>query len=699
MSETRDAADGEVLVRVDATNLPGYWSEIDTADPNSPIKRGIIEARWFGGLSDWISRLNRVESESSADLLMQRSFHEVLYSASQTCANDAGTAAFTASLDISVSGSASLHLRYGYYMEGTLFPPGINQAYVYASSDASAQLGFEMSGKATATYDSGRIHLIPEVSWPGLSYLGIVTLGPVFNIYGELEGSISVSGTFAVTNQYMFPGGRVAWGVIGDSAAPDEGVRSAAQVSPSGYTITPQYNIEIGGSLDLHIIPEAGLTVDIFRGTPAHLGVIGYISADADLGLKLAADLSSASVNVGLTLDFNGGSSRTPLIGPFNFFHTTWTIYDYTIPFTSQLQLKHQTENFSEITSSASWLEDTNTVSKRSILGDFKCPKPEEESPASECSAELEDDSADIDDPDDVIGEAERRDFNATSPFFPGEIRVATGLTITPPNYSKTGAIAYFDLLSPGNPFNLFLGDYGLVPQDWAAKNPDTGATSGKKTGYAKEHVYEAQLLTVFMQDILKPLANTPTLNDMSYCNWLKTFVFKDIFKVGVLADTLKSRLPHTNSDIDKMPFLNMIPNQAKAAFIVKGRRKFRNPSTLDKKRPGTILYLLRQAGLSINYMNERRVQKSFLHVANRVGPNVRKFIRVFIIEAQENLEAYTKQAGEFLDTAKEAFEKKVAGQPQLLLGAPLACSANQVAVTNAAVQNLQYPRLTLTYP
>lgn len=40
---------------------------------------------------------------------------------------------------------------------------------MYASSDASAQLGFEMSGKATATYDSGRILLIPEVSWPGVS--------------------------------------------------------------------------------------------------------------------------------------------------------------------------------------------------------------------------------------------------------------------------------------------------------------------------------------------------------------------------------------------------------------------------------------------------------------------------------------------------------------------------------------------------
>lgn len=36
-------------------------------------------------------------------------------------------------------------------------------------------------------------------------------------------------------------------------------------------------------------------------------------------------------------------------------------------------------------------------------------------------------------------------------------------------------------------------------------------------------------------------------------------------------------------------------------------------------------------------------------------------------------LEAYKDQADEFLDTAKKAFEKKVAGQPQLLLGAPLA--------------------------
>jgi hypothetical protein len=55
---------------------------------------------------------------------------------------------------------------------------------------------------------------------------------------------------------------------------------------------------------------------------------------------------------------------------------------------------------------------------ERSLLsGDFSCPTPETASSSSECSAELEDDSADPSDPDDVSGEFDqRRDFS----FNPG---------------------------------------------------------------------------------------------------------------------------------------------------------------------------------------------------------------------------------------------------------------------------------------
>ncbi|KAJ7174361.1 hypothetical protein C8R46DRAFT_815761, partial [Mycena filopes] len=376
-------------------------------DPNSPVKCGVIEQRWFGGFTDWAARLNKVQSQSGADL-MQQSFHQVLYSASQTCGNDAGTAAFTASLDISVSGSARLHITYGYYMEGTLFPPAVNQAYVYASSDASASLGFEMSGKATASYNSGRVPLIPEISWPGVSAPTASNLHLTYN--GVLQGSLSVSGTFTVSNTYTLPGGRIAWGLIGDPSDSEQGlVSSQIQPIPLGWAVTPQYNIQLGGSLDVHIIPEAALTIDVFRGTPAHLGVIGYISADADMGVRLSADLSSANVNVGLSLNFNGGvdtlsgSSRTPILGPFNFFHEQWTLFDYTLDFASAFQQSLDRRE---------WHPRNSTLNQRSLLpGDFSCPTPEDDSSSSECSSELADDSADPDDPDDVSNEAERRDF------------------------------------------------------------------------------------------------------------------------------------------------------------------------------------------------------------------------------------------------------------------------------------------------
>lgn len=121
---------------------------------------------------------------------MQKSFSTVLYSASQNCASDDGTTTFSASLDITCFGSATAHVEYGastqvqlcmqcidlltrhagFYLEGQIFPPQINQAYVYASNDGSATLGFEISGKAQIKYDTSKTMLIPSINWPGVSH-------------------------------------------------------------------------------------------------------------------------------------------------------------------------------------------------------------------------------------------------------------------------------------------------------------------------------------------------------------------------------------------------------------------------------------------------------------------------------------------------------------------------------------------------
>lgn len=64
----------------------------------------------------------------------------------------------------------------GFYLEGTIFPVAVNQAYVYAKSDASASLGFVLTGKAQLQYDSGRVALIPPITWPGVRIINLLNI-------------------------------------------------------------------------------------------------------------------------------------------------------------------------------------------------------------------------------------------------------------------------------------------------------------------------------------------------------------------------------------------------------------------------------------------------------------------------------------------------------------------------------------------
>ena len=119
---------------------------------------------------------------------MSKSFQSVLYTASQMCASEDGTTTFSSSLTLTASGNANANVEYGtsenyspilcdshlnllagFYLEGTLFPPNINQAYVYVSSHGSATIGLELAGRAAASYNSNKVAIIPPVFWPGVS--------------------------------------------------------------------------------------------------------------------------------------------------------------------------------------------------------------------------------------------------------------------------------------------------------------------------------------------------------------------------------------------------------------------------------------------------------------------------------------------------------------------------------------------------
>lgn len=104
------------------------------------------------------------------------------------CASEDGTTTFSSSLTLTASGDAHANVEYGtfdsftlvlsithlpihagFYLEGTIFPPVINQAYIYVSSHGSATIGLELAGRAAASYNSDKVPIIPPIFWPGVS--------------------------------------------------------------------------------------------------------------------------------------------------------------------------------------------------------------------------------------------------------------------------------------------------------------------------------------------------------------------------------------------------------------------------------------------------------------------------------------------------------------------------------------------------
>ncbi|VDC05350.1 unnamed protein product [Peniophora sp. CBMAI 1063] len=736
LAETRDASDGAVLLRIDATTLPGYWEEIDTDDPDSPVKRRALEERWFGAFGDWLSRLNKVTKSTSADLLMQKSFSSVLYSASQNCASDDGTTTFSASLDITCFGSATAHVEYGFYLEGQIFPPQINQAYVYASNDGSATLGFEITGKAGIKYDTSKVKLIPSINWPGLSYPGIVTIGPELNLYGQLTGSLTLSGTFGTQATYTIPSTYVNMGITDGSQSGNRDIATETFQIPQTWNINPTADVNLDGSLQVDVIPEAALVFHLLPGTPVSVGASAYIDLDGSMILSFSADLTGVNAHVGTSADINTGVTAGNSLfnfGPYNLYHATWDIYDYHLDFgTSDPTRRRSLDVHLMLPNLTTPMPFTpkfsplmHTYEKRGIFdGLLTCPEPSDQSTGeASCDADLaDDDPADADD-DDTSDEVFRKrefvtfddlympdtlldpDYDATEHHLEKRVKVigCSAPVLSAPNYRNTRIDNSWYFADPSNPNSILITNAG-------ANAP------GAK--YAREHVYEIQLLTQFMSDRIKPAQQQFDGGD--FCQWVQKYVFKKVNFGNGNAYQLSSLLAETEpSGNDPMPALLTDANSAKQAFI-SGKRSFRNQGTLNKMDPGNALYLLRSAALSLKYMNEQDIRTKFIRVAQNVenlwiqffadynalsggqasAYNVQTDYRDWL--NNDILDGYGDRANEFMNNAATAVQTGINNAGGTLsTHAPKACSATAVTFDSTDLQVLMtiFPAgITWTY-
>nr|GAT44459.1 predicted protein [Mycena chlorophos] len=287
---------GPIYMRADMTDMPGYWDSIVDSPADSGTTsvrkrdfhqpRGMPERRWFGSFTSWLSKINTLTKSDSISRNYHWSDTYTIFHQEESCPN------FQSSLDISVTGFASVNTQFGYYLEATIVPPAVQQAYVYFKAGAGAEAAFIITGVASTQWDSGRYELV-NFGFPGLYYPGLLTLGPSLHLYGSLSGGLSLSGTYKTSVSYTFPSLDLSFGKQ-DSNSGQSNFGNAVQPNNNygGFDYSVGWNVELSGTADAHLIPSLQLGISVLGGSLIDGQV--FVEADMFAGLSVTGSVSKA---------------------------------------------------------------------------------------------------------------------------------------------------------------------------------------------------------------------------------------------------------------------------------------------------------------------------------------------------------------------------------------------------------------------
>ncbi|KAJ7772314.1 glycosyl hydrolases family 18-domain-containing protein, partial [Mycena metata] len=286
------AENGPVYMRADVTDMPDYWDSVVDSPPERLPRlksRGLWKEppkkRWWGAFKTWLSKLNQIESDNSQSRTFFWSDTWTIFHQDLHCD---GPPAFDASLDISVNGQTQLTTRYGFYLQGQVVPPQVTAAYVYFDAGGKAAATFTMTGTASVTWNSDTIQFA-SFGFPGLYYPGLLTIGPSLVLNGYITGELSLTGTLTTGLTYQFPDIHYALGKSGDD---DMGSDVTPSEPNQSYKYNFGYNVDLSGSLNIHIVPTAQLGISVLGGSL--IDANAYVAADLYAGVEITGSVSHA---------------------------------------------------------------------------------------------------------------------------------------------------------------------------------------------------------------------------------------------------------------------------------------------------------------------------------------------------------------------------------------------------------------------
>lgn len=363
--DIQDTAKQPVNMRVDFANLEDYWQSVDDSAARKVKKRGAfggegrrhipyldwrrhvdlakkkpaftarssddfhkratrsfapsnvvaldhdvpITKRWFGALTAWLKKVTTITKTGQGDLPMDLESNILLYSQSIGCSKA------NAEMNIYLDTKLDMAASYAYYFSGTIVPPAVTDTYAYLGMQPSLYLGVSVTGSATLTYSSDRQQLISTLTYPGLAIKGIAVVGPTFDIYGQIVGTVTLNGHMTVGASYTFGVSEMYYPQDSDSDVYDKlGDSDKPEPLATGLKPTFEASVQASAQLDFKVTPEASIGITIggssFLSSTslASATVSGFVNNTLRFMASAAASVSGDSTGVSASASYNYGA-------------------------------------------------------------------------------------------------------------------------------------------------------------------------------------------------------------------------------------------------------------------------------------------------------------------------------------------------------------------------------------------------------
>ncbi|KAJ7101832.1 hypothetical protein C8R43DRAFT_1081367 [Mycena crocata] len=236
---------------------------------------------------------NKISADKKFDLPPLNFNKDVnLIDASLDCAGSVAGAqgSINAALRVDLSANANAQASITVAAEGKLIPPSITSFGVIAGLTANVAGSMTMTADIFGQIDSGKRNIV-TIGVPGLSFPGILTIGPSFKVDTQVIGEVdltmdmTVGLNFDVTNaQLAFPP---------NAANKVDG--NAFKAGDTPLSLSADASVQATGSLTVHLIPSINLGVDALGGKgKAEV----FLALDTNAALTMNLDGSASGEKV-----------------------------------------------------------------------------------------------------------------------------------------------------------------------------------------------------------------------------------------------------------------------------------------------------------------------------------------------------------------------------------------------------------------